>query len=287
MKKFIISESDKEQILKMHGFLKEQTDPKGTAEDPAFQAFAKIVEADCLKGKKTEIKLSKDGKRYYIARKKKNGQTLYFYSDMQVVSQDGKPLGKFVCETAVQSGGQGAGQPAGQGAGQTGGQGAGQQPVLDQSQKDILEYLKRDNWYNMQPPPSDFQVENGDYEKLDLTGVVQPAPQYAELVTKYSKYFPKDKFKTGFFVYKKVQRENTAGGAQKVEITAESCKTAIESLYDNMKSPNTYPLGNEQIVSHIQTTRRCAEPANRKLFLTRFGLKGKLKDIAQRYGIKL
>lgn len=73
----------------------------------------------------------------------------------------------------------------------------------------------------------------------------------------------------------------------RVEATAENCKTAIENLYNNMKSPNTYPLDNQTIVDNIKIARTCAEPANRNIFLARFGLKSKLKDIAQRYSINL
>lgn len=154
---------------------------------------------------------------------------------------------------------------------------------LNSNQNKVLELLRPLNWSNT-PKPTDVEVDSGLYEKMNLSD------ETTELGKLYSKYFSNDypKETNGFYVYKKtVTQPNEPGKVERVEATAESCKTSIESLYNHMKSPNTYPIGDSTKRSYISTAQRCAEPANKRLFLLRFGLDKKLESIAPKYEIKL
>jgi hypothetical protein len=154
---------------------------------------------------------------------------------------------------------------------------------LNDNQRTVLELLKPLNWTNT-PKPTDVEVDLGLYQKMSLSD------KTTELGRIYSKYFFKDypKGTNNFYVYKKtVTQPNAPGKVERVEATAESCKTSIESLYNHMRSPNTYPIENSTKRSYVSTAQRCAEPANKQLFLLRFGLDKKLESIARKYGIKL
>ena len=154
---------------------------------------------------------------------------------------------------------------------------------LDDNQRKGLELLRPLNWINT-PKPTDVEVDSGLYEKMNLSD------ETTELGKIYSKYFSNDypKGTNDFYVYRKtVTQPNEPGKVERVEATAESCKTSIESLYNHIKSPNTYPIGDSTKRSYVSTAQRCAEPANKRLFLLRFGLDKKLESIARKYGIKL
>jgi hypothetical protein len=145
--------------------------------------------------------------------------------------------------------------------------------TLNQSQKDALELVGNLGWKH-EPAISDVLVDQGVYEKKNL---VDPKDEFGQ---RYSKYFIKD-FPNGFFVYKKASvASEVPGKVKKVEITSESCKTSIESLWNHLKSPNSYPLTAEEIQSYKKTAETCAEPANKQKFLLRFGLKNKLEDLS-------
>jgi hypothetical protein len=164
---------------------------------------------------------------------------------------------------------------------------------LNDNQRKVLELLRPLNWFNT-PKPTDVEVDSGLYRKINLSDDKpeedEKYPEEFKLINTYNKYFLKDypKGTNNFYVYKKtVTQPNAPGKVERVEATAESCKTSIESLYNHMRSPNTYPIENSTKRSYVSTAQRCAEPANKQLFLLRFGLDKKLESIARKYGIKL
>lgn len=148
---------------------------------------------------------------------------------------------------------------------------------LNANQIKVLEILKQKGWFH-EPAPTDVEVEQGLFEKLNLSDAENPSNN--PLVTQYNKWF-KDDYPNGFFVFKKVTAQNPEEikPSTKVEVTTQSCKAAIESLYNNMTSPMTYPLSNEEKSNFRITAKTCAEPANSSKFLLRFGLKNKVKEL--------
>jgi len=143
---------------------------------------------------------------------------------------------------------------------------------LDRNQTQVLKMIKDLGWIH-EPAPTDVEVDAGLFEKMNL------ADPISELGKTYSKYFPKFTT-TGFFVYKpKTAAQPAAQAAVKPVITTESCRTAIEGLYNNKLSPRTYPLSPELITQYNDTVLTCAEPANKSKFLLRFGLADKLQEV--------
>lgn len=152
---------------------------------------------------------------------------------------------------------------------------------LDANQKRVLEIIKPSGFFN-EPAPTDVEVDLGKFVKIDLTGTKNDEGiDDGGLVEKYSKYFPESDFPKGFFVYKVVNTLPTADVSRKskVEVTAESCKTAIENLWNYNDSPRNFPLNAQEIADNRVIVETCAEPANRSKFILRFGLKDKLKDL--------
>lgn len=258
MKKILTSNTEKTRILQMHGFLREQVQPSETEE----QILDRARKQGCI-AKYTwftpdeGIRRTKSGKSV-ITGKGSNGDTYYFYANMDVVNANTKTKKTWTCEKTNTT-------------------------SLNDNQRKVLELLRPLNWTNT-PKPTDVEVDSGLYEKMNLSD------ETTELGKIYSKYFSNDypKGTNDFYVYKKtVAQPNAPGKVERVEATAESCKTSIESLYNHMKSPNTYPIGDSTKRSYVSTAQRCAEPANKRLFLLRFGLDKKLESIARKYGIKL
>jgi len=144
---------------------------------------------------------------------------------------------------------------------------------LDRNQTQVLKMIKDLGWIH-EPAPTDVEVDAGLFEKMNL------ADPISELGKTYSKYFPKFTT-TGFFVYKpKTATQPVAQpAAVKPAITTESCRTAIEGLYNHKLSPRTYPLSPELITQYNDTVLTCAEPANKSKFLLRFGLADKLQEV--------
>lgn len=152
---------------------------------------------------------------------------------------------------------------------------------LDANQKRVLEIIKPSGFFN-EPAPTDVEVDLGKFVKIDLTGTKNDEGiDDGGLVEKFSKYFPAANFPNGFFVYKVVNSLPTADVSRKskVEVTAESCKTAIENLWNYNDSPRNFPLNAQEIADNRVIVETCAEPANRSKFILRFGLKDKLKDL--------
>ena len=269
MKKFLIEQSEKEAILKMHGFLKEepqQPEPQQTMSDVDK---LKLALQTCIKNYKwftpdptSPIRRTKGGKDIIIGTGS-NGNTYYFYADLIVVNAstgakktwdcDFKPLP--VTPTP-------------------------EKPItLNDDQKDVIARIAKDGWVT-QPKPSQVAIDNKEAEAADLTD------SNSILGRIYAKYFPKDQFPKGYFVYRKVvKQEPTPGAAEEIQISGEMCKTAINSLYRHMESPNSVPLSNAQINSYVDVAQKCAEPANRKRF--RFGMNKQLEKIARKYGIEI
>ena len=263
MKK-IISESEVNQILSMHMSLKEQEEKKNTLDTTSdLVKLNNAITAGCLKEGK--IYTNTDQTKYVYRATSKSGKTVDFTADMNYKFTDGSKSGKWKCDEI----------------------GKIEQKTnttsLDDNQRKVLELLRPLNWINT-PKPTDVEVDSGLYEKMNLSD------ETTELGKIYSKYFSNDypKGTNDFYVYRKtVTQPNEPGKVERVEATAESCKTSIESLYNHMKSPNTYPIGDSTKRSYVSTAQRCAEPANKRLFLLRFGLDKKLESIARKYGIKL
>lgn len=144
---------------------------------------------------------------------------------------------------------------------------------LDSNQSKVLELIKPKGWFH-DPAPTDVEVDQKLFEKMNLADVL------TDLGKVYSKYFTN--FVTpGFFVYRKITAQNPEQSklGSKVVVTTESCKAAIESLYNNMKNQGTYPLSTEELTNYKTTAKLCAEPANSQKFMLRFGLKNKLKAL--------
>lgn len=128
MKKLIIDNQQKEDILKMHGFLKEQASGLGPDDvqpgDPASpynadgttktaepvkpveepkkeptvegKVFIDAITSGCLAGPKTKIKKTKKGKYVYVETAK-SGKIVYFYDDLTWKLSDGSKSGKWTC----------------------------------------------------------------------------------------------------------------------------------------------------------------------------------------------
>jgi hypothetical protein len=132
MKKLIIDSKQKEDILRMHGFIKEQDSGLGpddimpgepgspynaadgskktetpsvtpTATDKKLQiptvegkVFIDAIASGCLPGPKTKIKKTKKGTYVYVE-KAKSGKIIYFYDNLTWKLSDGSGSGKWAC----------------------------------------------------------------------------------------------------------------------------------------------------------------------------------------------
>jgi hypothetical protein len=157
---------------------------------------------------------------------------------------------------------------------------------LNANQLFILNELEKLGWSNT-PVPTDVEVDNKMFLKMDLTGTdVDTNVGLSEadklLVDRYKKWFAD--YPNGFFVYKrnlgfqspdKIERED------KVEVTIESCKTAIERLHNNLLNPRTHPLTTKQKTNFRETAITCNEPANKGKFFAKFALNRKVKKLEQ------
>jgi hypothetical protein len=162
----------------------------------------------------------------------------------------------------------------------------GKTTELSQSQKDVLAIIKPMGWFN-EPAPSEVKVDQGLFEKIDLTGTKNVAKEGDEefidtegLVAKYQKYFPATQFPNGFFIYKKAQSSlPTVTSKQGLKPTTESCKIAIETLWNDVQNPMSYSLTDQEKMDYKKMVEVCTQPENAGKFLLRFGLKDKVKDL--------
>lgn len=262
MKKLIIDNLEKNRILKIHGFLKEQQQPQRLTDE---QKLRTALSSGCISKYKwfipdqKPIRRTNSGIPIIYGKGAQTGSEFYFYADMTVVNQATGNKVKWECDFKPQT-------PQ-----------IPQKPTtLDTNQLKVLELIKPLSWFH-EPKPTDVEVDQGIYQAMDLAN---PETQLGQL---YSKYF---KNNSPFFVYKKTVKQPTVPGlAEKIEINGETCKTSIRSLYNHMRNPTSVPLTNEQINSYVKIAQMCAEPTNRKIF--RFGMNNELKQIANKYGINL
>lgn len=116
--KLRIEENYKNEILKMHGFLKEQG-PTGIDDNPPQEGqpatspavnvtppvtpktddiiLSDAITAGCLPGPKTKIKKGKTSGKFIYVDTTKSGKTIYFYGDGTWKLQDGSKTGKWEC----------------------------------------------------------------------------------------------------------------------------------------------------------------------------------------------
>jgi hypothetical protein len=169
---------------------------------------------------------------------------------------------------------------------------------LNSNQKKVLEIIGRDGWFS-EPAPTEVEVELGKFKKYNLGGTdkdsenttkdsenttdsnVNPKAEKHDL-EQYTKWF-KD-LRRDFFVYKKTTKlpnEIVRKTAEKV--SGQSCKRAIENLWNNLKNPNNpgFQLTPQEISNFVQMAKICKEPANNRKFILRFGLKDKLEDLTK------
>jgi hypothetical protein len=277
MKNFRITEEEVSNILSMHKVLmNEQMSKSVDVNNPEYKVLIDAVKKNCLSGGK-EILKDDNGKYYYRKPSiKQPGKEIDYFADMTYKFIDGSKSGKWKCEGLIEL------NTVQDNSTQS------DPKTLNANQLKVLEFIKPLRWSNT-PIPTDVEIDNGMFLKMDLSKQDGGGADYknlskedVDLAAKYYKYFTD--FKNGFFVYKKVssQTPTNIGRASKVEITIESCKDAIESLYDNMISPRTYPLEVEDKNTHKNTAKLCIEPANKGKFIVRFGLKNKIDKLKER-----
>lgn len=272
MKKYLIEESEKNRILKMHELIKEQSQPLSQPTQSDLDKL-KLALKTCIKkytwftpDTTSPIRKTKSGKDVIVGTGT-NGNTYYFYTDLTVINVNTGVKKNWECDftpTPVSK----KEEPVKPTA-----------PVkqLNANQNKVLELIKPQGWFS-EPVPTDVEVEQGLFDKVDLTDIQNQTK--IPKIDIYLKYF-KDDYPNGFFVYRKIvsQKPEETKLSSKVEITTQSCKAAIETLYNNMKSPMTYPLSNEEKSNYRLTAKTCAEPANSSKFLLRFSLKNKVEEL--------
>jgi hypothetical protein len=156
---------------------------------------------------------------------------------------------------------------------------------LNKNQNDVLAIIKKQNFFH-EPAPSDVQIKLGNFDAVDLTNKKNVAGFADEdkLIEKYSEYFPEADFPQGFFVYKKRTTTPSNMRRERVQVTGESCRIAIENLWNNVNNPKSFGGDDytpEQIENDKFTATKCAEPVNASKFLLRQGLKNKLIDLSK------
>lgn len=157
---------------------------------------------------------------------------------------------------------------------------------LSQTQMDVLKIIKPMGWFH-EPKPSEVEIDQGFFEKLDLSNQFNEKKEgdtefvdSSGLVDKYKKYFPASQFKEGFFVYKKAKPSLPSVKRQEgLKPTTESCKIAIETLWNDVQNPMSYSLTDQEKIDYKKMVEVCTQPENAGKFLLRFGLKDKVKDL--------
>jgi hypothetical protein len=277
MKNFRITEEEVSNILSMHKVLmNEQMSKSVDVNNPEYKVLIDGIKKNCLSGGK-EILKDDYGKYYYRKPSiKEPGKEIDFFADMTYKFIDGSKSGKWKCEGLIEL------NTVQDNSTQS------DPKTLNANQLKVLEFIKPLRWSNT-PIPTDVEIDNGMFLKMDLSKQDGGGVEYKDLskedislASKYYKYFTG--LTNGFFVYKKVgtQTPTDIGKGSRVEITIESCKMAIESLYNNMESPRSYPLENEDKNNYKNTAKICIEPANKGKFFGRFGLKSKVDKLKTR-----
>lgn len=277
MRKNFISESEVKEILSMHKSLKE-ADEKLELVDVTVDLvkLRKAIAAGCLKSGK--ILTNANQTKYVYRVITKSGKTVDFTADMNYKFLDGSKTGKINCPEVTQmlpspSSNETPLNPSISNSGANTTLTPIEDTKLDANQIKVLEMLKSKGWFH-EPAPTEVEIDQKLFDKLNLVD------EKTDLGRKFSKYF-KVKFPTEFYIYKKIaaQRPDATKLSDKVDISSESCKAAIESLFNNMDSPMTYPLEAEDFKNYQTIAKTCAEPANSGKFLLRFSLKNKVKQL--------
>lgn len=100
MRKLVIQESEKTDILSKHKIIKEQTDTKATGEiSPELGLLRKAVKAGCLKQGK--ILSNKENTKFIYRATTKSGKQVDFFPDMTYKFSDGVG-GKWKCDKMMQ-----------------------------------------------------------------------------------------------------------------------------------------------------------------------------------------
>jgi hypothetical protein len=265
MKNNLINESEINEILSMHKALKEQTEQKLTTDTSSdLVKLNKAITAGCLKNGK--ILTNSEQTKYVYRATTKSGKIVDFTADMNYKFGDGTKEGKWACPQLQPT----KEEPKKEGP-----------KPLDSNQIKILDLIKPSGWFH-EPAPTDVEVDQNIYQKLDLSGAknVEGISDELGLVDKYKKYFIVTDFPNGFFIYKKTSPQTpTVQRKTGLTVTAESCKIAIETLWNSVKNPNSYLLNDQEVSDYKKTAEICAQPENSEKFLLRFKLKDKLKDL--------
>jgi len=274
MKQLITEDLEKNKILSIHkSLIKEQHSSKeideqlqGKGDINSQEATLRKAEKDkCLKNGRLLTNANRS--KFVYRATTKSGKEVDFFADMTYKFKDGSKSGKWSCpEIATQT-------PQ---ITPTVTKPPSTTPLpkpLDQSQKDLLRRLESDGWYVMDPPPSEFVIDQGDYERADLTKAQDdknPGFKYNS-----SLYFKSSDFKE-FFVYKKKigQAPPKVTRGNKIEYPIESCRIAINGLWKNLDKPRTYPLDDAMRGKYEEVARGCQE----KVMFAPI-LKKRLKDL--------
>ena len=240
MKNNLINESEINEILLMHKTLKEQTEQKlATDTSSDLVKLNKAITAGCLKSGK--ILTNADQTKYVYRATTKSGKIVDFTADMNYKFGDGTKVGKWACPQL---------QPTKE-------EPKKEEPKpLNSNQTKVLELIKPSGWFH-EPAPTDVEVDQNLYQKLDLSGTknAEGVSDDLGLVNKYSKYFTTADFPNGFFIYKKTSPQTpTVQRKAGLTVTAESCKIAIETLWNSVKNPNSYSLTDQEAVSYTHLT---------------------------------
>lgn len=277
MKRLITENLEKNKILSIHkSSLKEQHSSKEIDEQPQAKGGINSQEATLRNAEKNKclkngrLLTNADRSKFVYRATTKSGKEVDFFADMTYKFKDGSKSGKWSCPEMPPL-------PAPPPPSPPPPPNPPSPPKppkpLGQSQKDLLQRLESDGWYVMDPPPSEFVLAQGDYERADLTKAEDnknPGFKYNS-----SLYFKSPEFKE-FFVYKKKigQAPPKVTRGNKIEYPIESCRIAINGLWKNLDKPRTYPLDDAMRGKYEEVARGCQE----KVMFAPI-LKKRLKDL--------
>jgi hypothetical protein len=232
MKKFIIDNKQKEDILKMHGFIKEQdpglgpdgntitATPSVTATEKSKEVTKVVADKDKLQralesgciDKYTwftadptqPLRKTKSGKDVIFG-KGSNGNTYFFFANMRVANATTGIQKNWTCEELS--------KPA--------------QVKLDANQNKVLEIIGKQGWFAT-PVPTDVEVEDGTFTKENLTTTQNT------FLSKYGKYFT-TAFPQGYYVFKR------GGSTPSVTPTATGSVVVPPKTTEEIKVQNMNP----------------------------------------------
>ena len=218
MKRLIVDSVEKNEILKMHGFLNEAPDPLLDGKSK----LEKAIKLGCIAkyawftpNPGRPIALLNDKSSYVIFGKDGDkGNTYYFYPDLTAINVQTGAKKKWTCD----------------------GIDAIEPKQLNANQKEVLDILKRtpDGWFT-EPVPSEVALDDGRFVRADLTNTEDPNIKGKD-IEKYVKYFPKTDFPNPFYIYKRnISRPNTTtpgttSGVNPVTTSGQAVDPMVQSL---------------------------------------------------------